>query len=184
MVKEMLRKMETCKKTIIAIVGPSGSGKTTLSLYLYGRYGIPFVCSYTTRPMREGETNGVEHIFVTDDDVPDQSEMIAYTVFGGYQYWATKSQIHDVTTYVIDEKGLIYLKEKFGDEFDIMPVYVTRENIDVDRDRQDRDADRIVFDQSEYEVVLKNNFETKMEMCERDSEIIFNVLKNRGISIN
>jgi guanylate kinase len=171
------------KKTIIAIVGPSGSGKTTLSLFLYGRYGIPYVCSYTTRPMRDGEMNGVEHIFVTEDDVPDQSEMIAYTVFGGYQYWATKSQVKDVTSYVIDEKGLIYLKEKFGDEFNVLTVYVTRENNDTDQSRKDRDNDRIMFDESEYDLVLCNNFLTKSDMCYTDGELIVNMLKNKEIEV-
>ena len=175
--------MEEKKKTIIAIVGPSGSGKTTISLYLYGIYGIPFVCSYTTRPMREGETDGVEHIFVTDNDVPDKSEMIAYTVFGGYQYWATKSQVKDVTSYVIDEKGLSYLREKFGDEFNIISVYVTRENNDVDAERLDRDKDRILFDESEYDIVLHNNFASKAEMCITDGEIIVNELINRKIEV-
>jgi guanylate kinase len=172
------------KKTIIAIVGPSGSGKTTLSLFLYGRYGIPYVCSYTTRPMRDGEMNGVEHIFATENDVPDRSEMIAYTVFGGYQYWATKSQVKDVTSYVIDEKGLVYLMEKFGDEFNIFSVYVTRENNDTDQERMDRDNDRILFDESEYDLILHNNFPTKSEMCITDGELIVNALKDKGIEIN
>ena len=71
--------------TIVAIVGASGSGKTQLTLYAQ-RFGYPVICSYTTRPMREGETNGVEHIFVTEDKMPTKDNMLAYTFFGGYHY--------------------------------------------------------------------------------------------------
>ena len=63
-------------KTIVAIVGASGSGKTQLTLYAK-KLGYPVICSYTTRPMREGETNGVEHIFVTADKMPKKDKMLA-----------------------------------------------------------------------------------------------------------
>jgi guanylate kinase len=148
------------KRTIIAIVGPSGSGKTTLSLTMYGKYSIPYIASYTTRPMREGETDGVEHTFVSESKMPDRSEMIAYTYFGGYHYWATKSQVkYKPTTYVIDEKGLLELKERFSDEFNIISVYVMRENNDVDQERIDRDADRVILDESEYDIVISNHYD-------------------------
>ena len=47
---------------IVALVGPSGCGKTTLGKYLKDM-GFNWISSYTTRPMREGETDGVEHKF-------------------------------------------------------------------------------------------------------------------------
>ena len=112
---------------IITIVGPSGSGKTTMA-NIMSENGIPTIVSYTTRPMREEETNGYkfyqfdtngkEHWFVTPEDKPQMSEMIAYTQFGEHEYWATLQQAKQkICTYVIDEKGLIYLKEKFPNSF-------------------------------------------------------------------
>ena len=57
---------------IITIVGPSGSGKTTMA-NIMSENGIPTIVSYTTRPMREEETNGKEHWFVTPEDKPQMS---------------------------------------------------------------------------------------------------------------
>lgn len=166
------------KKTIIAIVGSSGSGKTTLSLYMNNVYGIPYICSYTTRPMRDGETDGIEHIFVTDKDVPDKSEMLAYTVFGGYQYWALKTQVKEIVTYVIDEKGLFYLLDNFKDQYNIITVYVQRDNIDgVDETRKNRDTDRISINEADYDLILVNNYPDKDLMCKHCSEHILNYIE-------
>ena len=79
------------KKTkIIAVVGPSGSGKTTAVEFASKALGIPVLVSYTTRPMREGEVNFKDHVFVTEKEIPSQSKMLAFTRFGGYQYWSGK----------------------------------------------------------------------------------------------
>lgn len=133
------------KKKILCIVGSSGSGKTMASLYLKNELNANVICSYTTRPMREGESNGVEHIFVDEKEMPDKSEMIAYTYFGGYHYWATKEQIKGkLSIYVIDEKGLEFLREKFSDEYIIYSLYVYRPQklINVDKERMNRDENR------------------------------------------
>jgi guanylate kinase len=168
------------KRTIIAIVGPSGAGKTTLSLAMFDKYLLPYIASYTTRPMREGETNGVEHTFVSESEMPDRSEMIAYTYFGGYHYWATKSQVkYKPTTYVIDEKGLIELKERFSNEFNIVSVYVTRINNDVDQVRIDRDADRIILDESEYDIVISNHYDNVNDFIKFASKDLYHRLSHK-----
>lgn len=148
-------------KTIICIVGGSGSGKTTLSIKLKDVLNIPYICSYTTRPMRAGETNGVEHIFVRKEDMPDKEDMLAYTEFGGHHYWTTFSQldISDVWTYVIDEKGLIEMRERVKDnQFKIVTVKVNRSDLSgIDQSRKDRDNDRVVIPDEEYDLVINNN---------------------------
>lgn len=151
------------KPLIIALVGPSGCGKTTLSLYLQKRLAIPSICSYTTRPMREGEQNGREHWFVEECNV-DHNEMLAYTFFGGNHYWTTTSQIDNlsVCTYVIDEKGLIELEERWGNRYDVLSVYIHRTNLtDIDNQRKDRDADRIDYGMENYDVILHNDSDLK-----------------------
>lgn len=124
------------KPIIIALVGASGSGKTTLSLYLQDKLAIPAVCSYTTRPMRPGEVNGREHWFVTEAEYERMAateSLLAYTKFGGYHYWTLESQVAKnlITTYVIDEKGLIELKingkisMKFSQSISLGPTLMT-----------------------------------------------------------
>ena len=89
---------------ITLIVGRSGSGKTTLVNELENRYGFKSVHSYTTRPKRS--ENEIGHIFVSSDKVPPKEEMVAYTVFNGYEYWATQGQIEGSDLYVIDPDGI------------------------------------------------------------------------------
>ncbi len=146
------------KPIIIALVGASGSGKTTLSLYLQEHDGIPAVCSYTTRPMREGEINGRDHWFVGHDH-PIPEKPLAYTFFGGNHYWTDPAQITaPITTYVIDEKGLIELKEKWGDKYKIISVYIKRPNLhEIDENRKQRDLERLTLDIDLYDIVLYND---------------------------
>lgn len=147
------------KPIIIALVGPSGCGKTTLSLYLQEMIGIPALCSYTTRPMREGEENGREHWFV-NDCAADTSKTLAYTYFGGHHYWTMPEQVdqHRVCTYVIDEKGLLELKSKWHDRYNIVSIYITRAPThDISEERRARDKERISINPSDYDTILHNN---------------------------
>lgn len=68
------------KKTII-ITGPMASGKTTLAKYLEKEYGFTRIITYTTRPMRDGEQNGVDYWFVDDNtfDTMEKSNAFAET---------------------------------------------------------------------------------------------------------
>lgn len=136
------------KKKILCIVGTSGSGKTTVSLLLKERLDANIICSYTTRPMRDGETNGKEHIFITDSELPSHDDMLAYTYFGGYHYFATHEQVHgDCSVYVIDEIGLDELKSRFSERYDIRSILIIRPQTmrsdnGVDTNRMDRDLNR------------------------------------------
>lgn len=96
---------------IALIVGESGSGKTTICDELSKRYGLKQVESYTTRPRRDGETCG--HIFISENEMPDKSEMCAYTLYNGNHYFATHQQIDDADLYVIDPAGVEYFKKHY-----------------------------------------------------------------------
>lgn len=157
--------------TIIAIVGASGSGKTTLVNHIQKTLGIPALVSYTTRPIRPGETDGVEHWFVTEDTMPSRDKMLAYTKFGDYHYWTKLSQLEtqEICMYIIDEKGLLELQalqndffnHKSGSFFHLIEILVERdENLirkNVDEQRMQRDNSRISLPREFYQITLKNN---------------------------
>lgn len=149
------------KPIIIAIVGPSGCGKTTMAEYIKKVFYIPTIVSFTTRPMRDGETQGREHQFVTDEQLPSQDEILAYTKFGGYHYWALHSQIpaKGICTYVIDEKGLLMLDEKYGDKYELFPVLIkmNKNSIQADTDRIQRDKYRVVLGDEWYKLIITND---------------------------
>lgn len=151
------------KPTIVCLVGDSGSGKTLASMFLQEVLNWNAIVSYTTRKKREGETNGKEHWFVTDRDVPEQKDMCAYTVFGGYQYWTEWGQFTNekVNVYVIDEKGLIDLqaKEQTPFSFNLVTIKINRQNKDgIDEQRTARDKDRISLPDEMYDYVVNNDY--------------------------
>ena len=155
------------KNTIVCIVGPSGSGKTLMSHYIWTQYSIPFIVSATTRPMREGEKDGVDHHFVTPEVIRKaerDNNILAYTKFGGYEYCAFKETPyqHRSCTYVIDEDGVQYLMEHCQDEFELLMVYVDasiEERLDrgISQERIDRDNDRVKLDSKIYSDVIHND---------------------------
>lgn len=148
-------------KHIIAVVGMSGSGKTTMTQHIEKVLGIPAIVSYTTRPMREGETNGVEHWFVDKSQMPGMEEMLAYAYFGGYHYWTTHDQIPDdkPCTYIIDEKALDQMMDNFGDRYLISPMYIERSPeglAEIDETRRLRDQERPIGLLHKYEAIILN----------------------------
>lgn len=151
--------------TIVCVVGPSGCGKTTMARVVEGALDIPMLVSYTTRPKRDNEIEGVDHHFVTEDQMPPKEEMLAYTNFGGYHYWMPFFEIPytgtGVCTYVIDEKGLQMLKEQYSDQFIVKSILVKRNKKflveQVGQERVKRDRDRISIPEKDYDYVVTNN---------------------------
>ena len=163
---------------VVAIVGESGSGKTALSIEL-AKYGISNIVSYTTRPMRPGETNGVEHWFVSEDEMPDRSRMLAYTYFGNHHYWADIRDIQDcdAVTYVIDESGLLDLYDmKKADKIDVLYVKIIRPDNPTDEDRKSRDVCREEALQEierrgiKPDAVIMNDYATLEEFLDKEAK--------------
>lgn len=151
------------KQMIVCIVGPSGSGKTTLASIASKELNIPTLCSYTTRPKRENEINGVDHFFVSNEEMPTKDKMLAYTKFGDYEYWSSIEQIPEdkPILYVIDEKGLMMLMEEWGDQYKIASLLIKRDKKllieTVGEERVKRDHSRVKIDENSYDAVISNN---------------------------
>ncbi len=145
---------------LITITGPSGAGKDTVAQMLSDFGGYKVICSYTTRPKREGEIDGVEHHFVEKCDVPHDN-MLAYTQYGGYEYWTTVEQVGDKAIYVIDEDGLRALRKRFPN-VEMFSICVsaqeeTRLRRGVSQERIDRDKERKYLPLSFFNTVIFNN---------------------------
>lgn len=69
---------------LVAICGPSGAGKTELQKEL-GRMGFKEIVSYTTRAPRQGEINGVDYNFVSNEKF---QEMINKDTFAEYEEYS------------------------------------------------------------------------------------------------
>ena len=150
------------KPLIYAVVGASGCGKNTAT-QIMEEIGIPRLVAFTMLDMRPDETNGKEHWFVTDSDIPPKDRMLAYTYFGGKHYWTTIDQIpaEGGCTYIIDEVALVEMLEKFGKEIDFITVLIKKDAHQigqlVDAERMKRDEQRLKLDDDFYDIVITNN---------------------------
>ena len=168
------------KKKILCIVGESGTGKTLASLHLKYKKDANVICSFTTRPPRPTEEEGRDHHFISIH--PQENDVLAMTKYGGYLYYALKSQVFgDCTVYVIDENGLRDLLDVHSEEYRIFTVYLKRDmalrkKCKVKKDRIKRDAEREGFPLDFYDYVIENNT-TKAHLFE-SIEKIYNTIKN------
>lgn len=84
--------------------------------------------------------------------------------------------VKSIVTYVIDEKGVQFLEELYGDEYNIIKVWVERDDVSVDEARKARDTERIQLNDYDYDYVLVNNGTIK-ETCEQLMKIIMQCTK-------
>ncbi len=85
---------------LIVISGPSGVGKDAVLRLMEERNEVPFhfVVTATTRPIREGEVNGVDYFFVSNDDFAamiEEDELLEYAVVYNDYKGIPKQQVRD-----------------------------------------------------------------------------------------
>jgi len=112
---------------IITISGFSGVGKDVIAKRL-SEIGYEFVISHSTRPMRNGESQGDPYHFISFEKMMELRlkkqllEMRSYHTLVGnlpkiWYYGLHKDTIQPKKDYVVvlDLKGVVALKEHFGD---------------------------------------------------------------------
>ena len=92
-----MRKKKVYK--IIALIGEAGVGKDTLMQYILKKYPQYFseIISCTTRPMREGEAEGVNYYYLTPSEFKSKisnNEMLEATSFNDWFYGTSYDSLH------------------------------------------------------------------------------------------
>lgn len=123
---------------IFYLMGKSASGKDTI----YKRVKESFpefkpIVIYTTRPIREGEKNGVEYFFVDDkevDKLQEEGKIIELreynTVHGVWKYFTVDDGQFDSNAHLLaigTVESYVKLKKYFGEE-KLIPLYVEVED--------------------------------------------------------
>ena len=124
---------------IFYIMGKSASGKDTIYKELIEKMPkFHSIVPYTTRPMREGEKDGVEYFFVDQerfDEMMDEEKIIEFrsynTKCGIWTYFTAEDGQIELWQYDYLVIGTIEsycaLKEYFGDDV-MVPLYIEVED--------------------------------------------------------
>ena len=113
-------------RKIFAVMGKASTGKDTLTKMLSETLELPIALSFTTRPMRVGEKQGVEYNFISDDDFWDLhgcdllAEYTSYEVASGetWHYGLTKEELEkaEYVLVIVNPDGFKQLTEIYGDK--------------------------------------------------------------------
>ena len=83
---------------LIVILGASASGKSTLVREFVQKHpNYRRVVTYTTRPMREGEVDGVDYHFLTPQNFSDMVRSGAFAETNRYRQWWYGTALSDCT---------------------------------------------------------------------------------------
>lgn len=167
------------KGLLLVVSSPSGAGKTTLCRRLRAEFPqLGFSVSYTTRPPRPGETNGVEYFFVDPGEFTEmvaRDEFAEYALVHGNNYGTSAALVsqaladgHDLL-FDIDFQGGRQLRRKFPQ--DVVLVFILPPSLgELDRRLRSRGTDapevidrrlRVARDEmghyDEYDYVIVND---------------------------
>ena len=128
---------------MLILSSPSGAGKTTISKMLLARDGaINLSVSVTTRPMRPGEVDGKDYIFVdqpTFDRMVEEEHFLEWATVFGHSYGTPKAQVKAGLRegcdflFDIDWQGTQQLYQKL--ETDVVRVFLLPPSIEELRRR-------------------------------------------------
>lgn len=112
------------KGTLVVISGFSGAGKGTVSRALVEKYGYSLSISATTRQPREGEKDGTDYYFKSEEDflkLIDYNGFIEYAQYVEHYYGTPRKFVEDelaaghVVILEIEVQGAMKIKEQYED---------------------------------------------------------------------
>lgn len=83
---------------LIAICGKAGAGKDAILNQLVGFKNTQKIISCTTRPIREGEREGINYFYLTNEQFAEKitnRDMLEATVFNNWCYGTAKSNLSE-----------------------------------------------------------------------------------------
>ncbi len=117
---------------MFVLSSPSGAGKTTLSRMLLARmHGLKMSVSATTRPMRPGEVEGRDYLFVDQRGIErmvKRNELLEWAPVFDHRYGTPRAPVEAALAsgcdvlFDIDWQGTQQLREKAG--ADVVSVFI------------------------------------------------------------
>jgi guanylate kinase len=173
----------------VVLVGGMCSGKTTLAKELEKR-GFRRIVTYTTRPKRRGEVDGVDYYFITEEEFRQKfiagffAESTVYNSANGYFLYGSAKEDYnseDNTVIVLNPQGVINLTELafivYLDlrESVLMDRALERGNSLLDIARRLND-DKLYFEEMLSKVAINLTFKASSEV-EYMADVVINGLR-------
>jgi guanylate kinase len=165
------------KPFLLVLSAPSGGGKSSIARnLLQGRDDLGYSVSATTRPIREGERDGVDYYFLTREEFvrrTDAGEFLEWATYGGHLYGTLRGEIERIfargrhAVLDIEIEGARQIRANFPNSLHVFvlppsaDVLVGRltgrrtEPVEVIRERVSRAADELTA-VAEYDYALVN----------------------------
>jgi len=92
---------------MIILVGESASGKSTIEKQLV-KNGLNKIVSYTTRPIRDGEIDGIDYHYISEEDFLYHLKInffAEYTIYNGWYYGVAHKDCLDNSVCVVEPHG-------------------------------------------------------------------------------
>ena len=166
------------KGKIIVIAAPSGCGKSTIinALLEGGDLNLGFAVSATTRAPRQGEKDGVNYYFMTEEAFRDaiaDGEFLEYEeVYPGRFYGTLRSEIDRIIgegrniILDLDVNGALRVKQEYGPQ--ALAVFIAPPSIDELRHRLElrgTESPEVIdtrVDRAEYEISRAPEFDRQI----------------------
>lgn len=155
-------------KTRIVLVGRGGSGKDYLRKRMIARGLTPSI-SYTSRPPREGEQEGVDYFYrSTIFFESNKDKFYELIVFNGWYYGTLREQFDNDDVFIMTPSGVNHIKPEDRNSCFIIylnpPKEIIRERLEarngmkdsVDRRMAADDADFLDF--TDYDLMITNPY--------------------------
>lgn len=151
------------KEMIFVFTGPDGSGRKTIARLVGDTIGMRGVVSYTTRPKRPFETEGIDYHYLSREEfelAEKNNEFIEKIEISGHLYGIKESEIAEK----LKKKGCIYvvlnpegadiLKKLYGNKVIRFFVYADRETV-IKRQQKRGDSEEVIKEHmSHYEEAM------------------------------
>ena len=136
------------KGKLIIVSGPSGSGKSTVTKIVKDKLNIPLSISATTRNPRDGEIDGKDYFFLSEEEFKNKianDEFYEYAEVHGNYYGTLKKTVEDNLNrglnviLEIDVQGALIAKEKKKDA--VLVFFRTKDMDILEKRLRDRKTD-------------------------------------------